>query len=68
MHFVYLFDSSSSKPENPLMDFRYRSRFGMRVIGKCVSVMKMLNIHLIRSLPGNNCSEGFTALIVIDID
>ena len=38
MRFVYLFDSSSSKPETSLMDFRYRSRFRMRVIGRRVNV------------------------------
>ena len=37
VRFVYLFDSSSSKPETPLMDFRYRSQFRMRVIGRRVS-------------------------------
>ena len=31
------FDSSSSKPETPLMDFRHRSRFGMQVIGRCAT-------------------------------
>ena len=29
------FDSSSSKPETPVMDLQYRSRFGIRVIGRC---------------------------------
>ena len=31
-----IFDSSNSKPETPLMDILYCSRFRMRVIGRCV--------------------------------
>ena len=34
---VCIFDSSSAKPEAPLMDFLYWSRFRMRVIGSCVN-------------------------------
>ena len=44
VHCVYLFDSSSSKPETPVMDFRYRSRFGMRVIGRC-------GVYFVKSTP-----------------
>ena len=43
MRFVYLFDSSSSEPETPLMDFRYRPRFRMRVIGRCVRISVIYN-------------------------
>ena len=32
-----IFYSSNAKPETPLMDFPYWSRFRMRVIGRCVS-------------------------------
>ena len=32
-----IFDSSNAKPQTPLMDFAYWSRFHMRVIGRCVS-------------------------------
>ena len=32
---VYIFNSSNAKPETPLMDILYWSRFRMWVIGRC---------------------------------
>ena len=45
---VCIFDSSTAKPETLLMDFRYWSRFRMRVIGRCetTSVYHGLNTAL----------------------
>ena len=48
-----IFDSSNAKPETPLIDFPYLSRFRMRVIGRFTAsaLRKLLSVYVFSYFP-----------------